>query len=131
MDRRRLTIGAEVLVAGSVLLATSGQLAMKLGLGKASGVWTWAPPPLHAPLTLGVLGGLLIYGMGTLLWMTAISRRNISYLYPLASLNYILAALGGHYLLHERLLPGRWIGIAIMGAGIVLLNRVAPRTELA
>ena len=119
-------VSAEMLVAGSVLLATTGQLAIKLGLGRAAGVLTWAPHPLHAPLTLGVLCGLAIYGLGTLLWMQAVAKRNISYLYPLASLNYILVALGGHLLLHEPLVPGRWIGIAIMAAGIVLLARAAP-----
>ncbi len=131
MKRWHLTLGAEALVAGSVVLATIGQLTIKLGLGKASGMWTLSPQPLHAPFTIGVLCGLLVYGGGTLLWMAAISKRNISYLYPLASLNYILVALGGHFLLHEPLLPGRWIGIAIMASGIALLARVAPRSELA
>ena len=126
MDGTRVSVAAEVLVIGSVVLATTGQLAIKLGLGKAAGLFTLAPHPLHAPFTLGVLCGLVIYGLGTLLWMQAVAKRNISYLYPLASLNYILVAVGGHLLLHEPLVPGRWIGIAIMAAGIVLLTRVAP-----
>jgi drug/metabolite transporter (DMT)-like permease len=131
MTDRRPIPRAEIQVAGSVLLATAGQLAIKLGLRKAPGLWTWTPHPLHAPFTAGVLGGLLIYGMGTLLWMSAISKRNISHLYPLASLNHILIALCGHLLLHESLLPGRWIGIGIMAAGILLLMLVVPRSELA
>ncbi len=131
MEAQRDTSTAEALVAGSVLFATAGQVIIKLGLGKSQGLWSWSPHALPAPLTLGVAGGLVIYGVGTLLWIAAISRSNISYLYPLASLNYILIALCGHFLLHEPLLAGRWIGIGIMSVGIVLLARVAPHPETA
>ena len=127
MSRRRKPIAAEALVLGSVVLATGGQLAITRGLGRGGGFWTGTPHPLHAPLTTGVLSGLLVYGLGTLLWMAAVARRNISYLYPLASLNYVLVALGGHVLLHEALPASRWIGIGIIAAGIALLSLVAPR----
>ncbi len=131
MESRRNRPSAEVLVGGSVIFATAGQVIIKLGLEKSVGLWCWLPHALPAPLTLGVIGGLLIYGIGTVLWIAAISRSNVSYLYPLASLNYVLIALCGHFLLHEPLLTGRWIGIGIMAAGIVLLARVAPRPETA
>ena len=131
MRRERVPVRAEILVAGSVVFATAGQLAIKLGLGTSANAWTWTLPRLHPPLTLGVVCGLVIYAIGTLLWMAAISKRNISYLYPLASLNYILVALCGHFLLKEPLLASRWIGIAIMAAGIMLLFQVAPKAEVA
>ncbi len=119
-------IKAEWFVLASVLFATTGQLCIKLGLGHLSTGWTKPVSPAATPITLGIVGGLLIYGLGTLLWVLAVSKRNISYLYPLASLNYIFVALGGHLLLHEPIRPGRWLGILVMTTGIVVLTQVAP-----
>lgn len=118
---------AELLVACSVIFATAGQLGIKLGLGRETSLWTRMPLALPIPLTFGLLCGLFVYGLGTLLWILAVSRREISYLYPLASVNYILIALSGHIILNEHLLPGRWVGIGIMIAGIVLLTYSPPK----
>jgi drug/metabolite transporter (DMT)-like permease len=123
--------GAEALVVGSVLFATAGQTTIKLGLGAEKGLWTWAPYPFHAPLTAGVLIGLLVYACGTALWIAALSQKKLSYLYPLASINYILVALCGSLILHETTHLVRWLGIITMAAGIALLTRVASRSELA
>jgi uncharacterized membrane protein len=118
---------AELLVVCSVILATMGQLVIKLGLGHTLAFWSRTPFSLPSPFTMGVLGGLAIYGLGTVLWVVAVSQREISYLYPLASINYILVALSGHVVLKERLMMGRWIGIGVMIAGIVLLTYAAPK----
>ncbi len=122
---------AEILVLGSAILAAAGQLSIKLGLGHHLTLWTRTLYSVPFPLTLGVLSGLAIYGTGTLLWVLAISRREISYLYPLGSLNYIIAALCGHFILNEPLLLERWIGIGIMSTGIVLLTCSAPKTAVS
>jgi drug/metabolite transporter (DMT)-like permease len=118
---------AELLVASSVLFATAGQLGIKLGLRHDTSLWARAPFAFPASLSFGLLCGLFVYGLGTLLWILAVSRREISYLYPLASANYIFVALSGHIILNERLLPGRWVGIGIMIAGIVLLTYSPPK----
>lgn len=131
MNEERINRKAELLVAGSVLFATIGQVLIKLGLSGSAQPWIAVIGSLHSPFTLGVLCGLLVYGAGTLLWIAAVSQRNISYLYPLASLSYILIALCGHFVLKEPLLLGRWAGILIMTAGIVLLTRAAPKSGKA
>jgi drug/metabolite transporter (DMT)-like permease len=123
--------GAEALVVGSVLFATAGQTAIKLGLSATKGPWTWSPHPFHAPLTIGVMVGLLVYACGTILWIAALSQKKLSYLYPLASINYILVALCGTLLLHEVTSPMRWLGIITIAVGIGLLTRVASRSELS
>ena len=119
---------AELLVVASVLFASTGQVVMKAGVGRGASAFTRSVWPLHAPFTVGVVGGLFVYGIGTLLWIKAVSKERISYLYPLASLNYILVALGGWLFLREPQPLARWIGILIMSFGIALLTRAAKRT---
>lgn len=125
-DSRR---SAEALVLASVLFASTGQIVMKAGVGSVASPFTRCIWPLHAPFTIGVLAGLAIYGIGTLLWIKAVAKERISYLYPLASLNYILAALGGWFFLQESQRPARWVGILIMSLGIALLARAAKKTS--
>lgn len=114
----RMGLRAEWLVLGSVLLASTGQLTIKSGLnhGDVAGLRVGS---LH--LGWPVLLGLLIYGLGTVLWIQAVSKRNISYLYPLSAFNYTLVALGGTLFLGERFGWDRWLGIAVMSLGVALL----------
>lgn len=133
MKHHRNDHKAELLVACSVLFATLGQVVLKLGSTLGGGWWARPLPLLHGHGSAGIVFGLLIYGCGTVLWIAAVSRHNISYLYPLGSLSYIFVMLCGHYLLGEALRPGRVIGVLIMACGIVLLmsDVTAQRRERA
>jgi len=112
----------ELLVIGSVLLAAAGQTLIKLGLmGHGALSRTLLEWPLA--LTAGVVIGLCVYGLGTVMWFAAVAQRNISYLYPLAGINYVLMGFIGHFLLHEGMGPLRWCGIFVMTTGIVLLSK--------
>jgi uncharacterized membrane protein len=110
---------------GAILLASCGHLLIKLGLVAA--LQGTAYPGLldrilHYLLQPAVAAGLAIYGLGTLLWISAVSRRNISFLYPLTALNYVLVSVGGMVLFGENISTGRWIGIAVVVAGVALLQ---------
>ena len=119
----------ELLVIGSVALAATGQTLIKLGL---TGAAPWTDVAVHWPLPLpnGLLGGLAVYGLGTLLWFAAVAQRSISYLYPLAAINYVLMGLIGHFLLHEPMGALRWAGILTMAAGIALLSQTSREAAL-
>jgi drug/metabolite transporter (DMT)-like permease len=104
---------------GAVALAGCGHLLIKFGLNRiraseAVGVAGWLNPWLFF--------GLGIYGVGTLLWIFAVSRTQISYLYPITALNYAIVALGGRLLFQESVSPTRWLSIAIVIAGVMLMQ---------
>ncbi len=109
---------AEWLVLGSVLLASSGQLTIKLGLNRHTGAAV-SFGSLH--ISWLVLLGLAVYAMGTVLWIQAVAKRDISYVYPMSALTYTLVALGGSLLLGETVGWDRWAGIAVMSLGVGLL----------
>ena len=119
---------AELLVTGSVLFATAGQVVLKLGAGRGASAWT-APLLPQSHVTVGIVCGLLIYSLGTLLWVAAVSRKNISYLYPLGSLSYIFVMLCSHFVLGESLRLGRCVGVLIMACGIILLMSNIPSSN--
>lgn len=121
---RRAALPWQVAALGAILLASTGHLLIKLGLIAA--VQTPAGSALehmvHTLLQPAVFFGLGIYGIGTLLWISAVSRRNISFLYPLTALNYVIVSVGGHIWFGEKISAGRWLGIAIVVLGVALLH---------
>jgi drug/metabolite transporter (DMT)-like permease len=109
---------------GAILLASCGHLLIKLGLtigaGRpASGLLVRIGQYLAEPW---VLVGLMIYATGTVLWIYAVSQRQISFLYPLTALTYAIVAVGGRLIFGEVISPGRWLGIAVVVAGVAMLQ---------
>jgi len=117
---------ADLSVFGSVLLAALGHLMIKAGLNGAAGsvaVQGSIIERLGAYFSQPyVLLGLTVYGVGTALWVFAVSKREISYVFPITALNYVLVTLGGKFLFAEAIPLKRWIGIAVVIVGVGLMQ---------
>ncbi|HJT53869.1 MAG TPA: hypothetical protein VJ848_08475 [Candidatus Angelobacter sp.] len=109
---------------GAILLASTGHLVIKLGLIAAGRVASYGGLAriIETLFQPAVIGGLAIYGIGTLLWISAVARKNISFLYPLTALNYVIVSVGGKLWFGETISPARWTGIAIVVLGVALLQ---------
>lgn len=110
---------------GAIVLGSCGHLLIKSGVtaaahsAAASGLLARIA---HYFVQPAALSGLAIYGAGTLLWIYAVSQRNISYLYPLTALTYVTVALGGKFFFGEAISSGRWVGIAVVVLGVAMLQ---------
>jgi len=117
---------AEMAVLGSVLLATTGHLMIKAGLIVAARVITLQASTLsrlvHYFSQPWVLLGLAIYGIGTALWVFAVSKRDISHVFPITALNYVLIILGGKFLFSEIIPLRRWLGVAVVIIGVAMMQ---------
>ena len=116
----------EIAFIGAALLVVCGHLLIKAGLNLTAPAVAGAALSIklkHIVLQPLVLLGLGVYGVGTLFWMTAVAQADISLLYPLTSLNYILIALFSSFLFQESISFRRGSGIAIISIGVVLLTR--------
>lgn len=85
---------------------------------------------LHILMQPQVVGGLFIYLVGTACWMIAVSQKEISFLYPLSSVNYVLVAAMSALFLAESISIRRGEGMMLIIIGMFLLNR-RPRTVRA
>lgn len=79
-------------------------------------IWRMATNPY-------VIIGLSIYLAGTFFWLTALSRVQLSYAYPFASLSYILMLIASWAFLHEDISPVRLVGTAVIIVGVILVAR--------
>lgn len=73
--------------------------------------------------------GILLYMVNFFLWITILSRIDLSVAFPIASLPYIIVPLLAIFFLHENVNLLRWVGIFIIIAGIVLISKTAGNKE--
>lgn len=111
----------------SSVCVVSGHLMIKAGLNTLTAAGN-APAGVigrvaHAVMQPEVVGGLLIYCFGTVCWMVAVSQKDISFLYPLSSVNYVLVVVASAVLFAEVISTKRALGVALIVVGMILLNR--------
>lgn len=120
---RRMLIG---LILVSVTLAGVAQITLKSGVNRVTdaqgGTLAIGGDALKALLTSPlVLGGLVLFALSAVVWLFALSRASLSFAYPFAALGYVLIVAFSILVLHETVPPLRWLGVACIVVGIVLV----------
>jgi drug/metabolite transporter (DMT)-like permease len=111
----------------SVILGAVGQLLLKKGMGSMGPLgisvdglggllWKIGTNPF-------VVSGLFIYVTGTLFWLVALSRVELSYAYPFASLSYLVMLAAAWGIFHENISLLRLIGTLVIVFGVLLISR--------
>ena len=111
----------------SVILGAVGQLLLKQGMGSMGplgisidglGGLLW-----KIGTNLYVVSGLFIYVLGTLFWLVALSRVELSFAYPFASLSYLVMLAASWGLFHENISLLRLIGTLVIVFGVLIISR--------
>lgn len=118
-----------VLIGFCAVCGTAAEIFMKLGadesaaaaetagllgrIGLTSG-WVWA----SIAVTLCGFGG----------WWRVVSSAPLSVAFPLANVVHVLIPLSSWIFLGEQIGPRRWLGIALVVAGLVTIAR--PQAEM-
>ena len=68
-----------------------------------------------------VILGLVLYAIGTIFWLTALSKVELSFAYPMLSLGYVLILFLSWILLGEKVSLIRFSGIALICLGLFLI----------
>lgn len=69
-----------------------------------------------------IFTGLLVYMGATLIWFYVLSKSELSLVYPLQSLCYVLAAVVGVLVFKEQMPLTRWIGIGLIVLGAFFVS---------
>ena len=109
------------------LLDTTAQLLMKKGLGLID-LNSISAFFLHLinfsdPNIFLFWIGLIIYLSNFILWMSILSKIDLSIALPLASSGYILIPIAAIFFLHEVVSPMRWLGLILIVLGIYFVSK--------
>ncbi len=131
---RKLVAAWWIAFSLSSICVVSGHLLIKAGLNASATSHVMASSfggrILHIIIQPEVITGLMIYMFGTACWMAAVSQKEISFLYPLSSVNYVLVVAASALLFAESISKRRASGVLLIVIGMILLNR-RPRKENA
>jgi drug/metabolite transporter (DMT)-like permease len=120
-----------VMTMACILLSTAcgviGQLLLKKAMSNigvitptAGGLPSIVLRIVTSPL---VIIGLSCYVLGSFFWLIALSRTDLSFAYPFASLSYIFAFAGSWYFFGETISTLRLSGLVVIILGVMLVSR--------
>ena len=129
MRKNHLTLTVLVLIILADVGESVGQLLMKIGL-KNTGIDSITFANLAEFITRNassvfVLLGMLVYVVNFFIWITILSRIDLSVAVPVCSFSYIFIPILAMIFLHETVSPIRWFGIILIIAGIYFVSQSA------
>ena len=117
-----------VLVVVAVVLGGTGHVMLAKGI-RPVGDLTEAPSSrLGGMVTRALSSPWLLAGVGLqavffFMYLTLLSRADVSQLLPMTALDYIVVALLAQWILGEVITPARWAGIGLIAIGVALVSR--------
>ena len=116
-----MTFRKYLVLAGITVFSTAGDSLLARGmkdLGSVNVSLHSLSGLLLAILNPWVAMGILFLFTFFACYMSALSWADLTYVLPATSLAYVLVALIGHFGLYEEISPTRWLGIALIAAGV-------------
>lgn len=125
---RGAKVFALTLVLICIFAGAMGQIAMKSGMSQVGEIGSVGQlfnlgTLFHIFTNPRVLTGLFLYAIAAILWLGAMSTLNISFMYPLMSLAYVVTAIVAFIFLKENITLLRWAGIFLVVGGCFLITR--------
>ena len=115
-----------VLIAG--LFGGTGHVLLSKGM-KTVGDLTEAPSShvtgmvARAVSNPWLLLGVVLQATFFFMYLTLLSRADVSKILPMTAFDYIVVAALAHLLLAEPITPARWTGIGFIVAGVFLVSQ--------
>ena len=127
-----LKIFAILIVAA--LIESVGVAFLSGGLKEIGGAHEITAAEIFRVVKAGATNGKMILGIaleavffGALLYL--LSKKDVSFVWPLTSLGFIFTTLAAHFILNEKVSAARWTGVLLiaLGAGLTGYTEAAKK----
>jgi multidrug transporter EmrE-like cation transporter len=133
-ERRRGRMWLILVILLSVGLAATAQLTLKYGVdrvtkhgpsGEVSGIVLSEPvdSAIRVAKEPFIWIGLALFGISAAVWIVVLSRAQLSFAYPFAALTYVIILVFDRVFLKVNQPALRWMGVAFIVSGIILISR--------
>ena len=114
-----------IMLLTSIGLAAVAQLLMKhgmriIGVFPAREIFSRLFSIILNPF---VFAGLFLFGISAVIWLIVLSRLELSFVYPMVSIAYIIVAIASFFFFGEKVTYIRWIGILTICLGVFFISR--------
>ena len=129
MSFRRNAFRAYGLLAAFLTLRAFGNLSLAWGTKHLTGALISTPLAFaHALLDPFVALAIAMLILALLVRMALLSVADLSFVLPMTAIGYAISALFGKVFLHEVVTPQRWMGIALILAGVAMVGTAPAKT---
>ncbi|MFH1637753.1 MAG: EamA family transporter [Candidatus Woesearchaeota archaeon] len=115
------------LVLVSVIATTIGQVLLKSGSSSAGALSFSSANLIQSLISIfsqpAVILGIIVYGLGAIIWILALSATELSKAYPILSLSFVIVAVASYLLFSESMPIHRIAGIITIIIGVVFMSR--------
>jgi drug/metabolite transporter (DMT)-like permease len=130
----RLHLKTYLLLPVIVILGPLGNVLLGKGMKDVGATTKWAPSELWPIFIRIFTSGYIWLGIGSLLtfffvYMLVLTWADYSYVQPASALSYAIVSILGYFWLGEAVPPLRWLGIAIICAGVLIIVGTPHRTH--
>jgi uncharacterized membrane protein len=109
-----------------VFAGTGGELCLTRAMKLAGEVMSFHPRAIFRAMGRAGKSGWMWIGFGLMAisffsLLALLSWANVSFVIPATALSYVAGAAGGKVVLGERVSARRWMGVALVCAGVALV----------
>ena len=119
-----------IFIALVVVSNTLGTVLLGRGMTQmpdfALGAFTYIEHFLSNPW---IVSGIALLVVWMLAQLSMLTWADLSYVLPVTASYYILTAIVSRFFVNERISLTRWIGIAVISFGVMLVSHTPPRTH--
>ena len=113
-----------IIILIGVILASIGQILLKIGMNSMGEITNYAPSTI---ITIFfnpyILSGLAMYGLATIFWLIALSKKDLCFVYPFIALTFIIVLILSNVILKESIGVYRIIGTFIIILGLMFIMK--------
>ena len=116
-----------------VIVGPTGNALLSTGIRRAAAPAPWTAANMAGVAARAVNSGAIWLGLACLVTyvmaeMMVLSWADYSYVQPVSAASYPIVALLGYTVLSEDISPTRWLGVAVICLGVLVVGRTSPRT---
>jgi multidrug transporter EmrE-like cation transporter len=117
-----------LIVLALVIVAAFAQILLKKGVTELGGFKIseiFSMKLFAVVFNPKIFFGIILYAISMIFWIVALSTMDVSVVYPLVSMGYIITAIFAMVFLKEQVSLFRWLGISLIVAGSFLILKSA------
>jgi drug/metabolite transporter (DMT)-like permease len=100
-----------------------GQILLKVGANRLGSINFNIEGLLSIIKNYYIIIGLVLFGTSFLLWVKILTKNDLSYVYPMVSISYIIIILASRFLFNEPFTINKIIGIIAIICGVFIINK--------
>lgn len=112
-----------LILAGFVVFTIAGNFFFKRGATELMPLVMSLETIMMALRSPSVWLGVIFYGLASVFWFVALSLVPMNLAITVSSCIYVLVVLMAFFIFQEHIPPARWVGIAIIFSGLIVVGR--------